>query len=299
MKYTFDGKLVVAFSSRAVLDMEAEHAVFAQQGEAAYMKLQRQRLKKPAKPGVALPLLAKLMALNEGRDDDHRVVECVLISQNDYVSGMRAFNSLAYYGIHGVGCGSFTRGADPLRYLKAYQASLFLSADEAMVRRALDQGIAAARIFARTGHLPDPADKTIRLAYDFDGVLASDQSERVTHEQGIPAFIAHENKNMHMPMPPGPFRPVLEAFHKLAREGHPIHNAIFTARPWPSNQRLISTLDRWGLDIGEAHFTGSEPKAGFLERFAPDMYFDDTPKHVNGAHPRVPTGHVVAGVKNE
>lgn len=299
MKFTIDDKLIVAFTSRALFDLEEENRVFEEKGEQAYMRLQQQRMKRPAKPGVALPLAAKLLALNDGRDDDNRVVECVLISRNDPNSAMRVFNSLSYYGINGMVAGSFTNGRDPLKYLAPYKADLFLSANPASVRSALAQGHAAALIYPRVGHLPDPADKEIRLAFDFDGVLADDSSERITALQGLDAFVNNEKDKAKVPMPAGPFRSVLHAFHRLKQDGHPIRNGVFTARLWPENRRILTSLRRWELDVDEVHFTGTAPKAPFLERFAPDMYFDDTPRHVNTAHPRVPTGHVVYGVKNE
>ena len=66
MAANLDGQLVVAISSRALFDFEEENRVFetghAQEPaagakkDAAYMKLQLDRLDVPAKPGVAFSL---------------------------------------------------------------------------------------------------------------------------------------------------------------------------------------------------------------------------------------------------
>ncbi|HEX5136446.1 MAG TPA: 5'-nucleotidase, partial [Planctomycetota bacterium] len=134
MAYSVEGKLVVAISSRALLDFEDENRIFDAQGERAYIELQYSRLDVPAKEGVAFPLVKKLLAFNSS---DTQRVEVVILSKNDPVSGLRVFRSAQRAGLN-LERGVFTRGRSPYRYLDALRANLFLSANEQDVMAALD-----------------------------------------------------------------------------------------------------------------------------------------------------------------
>lgn len=294
-----DHKVVVAFSSRALFDLEKENAIFAEKGQAAYEKYQRQNIDKPLKPGVALDFAFRLLAINEGRDHVDRPVECVMISRCDPYTGMRASRSARHYGMNQLCAGAHTKGTDPVRFLDGFKVDLFLTADEQDARAALMKGHGAALVYPRRGTAPNPADREIRIAYDFDGVLGSDESEQVTHSKGLDAYLEHEERHAGKIMSPGPFKKVALAFNQLKQAGAPIRTAIITARVAPYHERAIVTADRWGVEIDELVTTGSTPKAQFVRDFGAHAFFEDTPRHAIGVAPHTLVGHVVHGIKNE
>ena len=192
MAASLDGKLVVAISSRALFDFEEENSLFEATDDQAYMQLQLQRLAVPARPGVAFSLIRKLLAFNQGQAEAGReLVEVVVLSRNDPVSGMRVFRSSRHYGLP-IERGAFTRGAPPWRYLKPLRANLFLSTHLSDVRAALDAGVPAARVFPHAARASDAHPDEVRIAFDGDAVLFSDEAERVFQNQGLDAFHQHE-----------------------------------------------------------------------------------------------------------
>lgn len=297
MPASLDDCLVVAISSRALFDFEEENRVFEARDDRAYMQLQLARLEAPARPGVAFSLVRKLLAFNRS---DARRVEVVILSRNDPVSGMRVFRSCQHYGLP-VERGVFTRGQSPWRYLKPLGAELFLSTNEADVRSALAAGVPAARVYPQAARASDSHPTEVRIAFDGDAVLFSDESERVYQSDGLAAFQAHERDHATLPLAPGPFKPFLEVLHRLQREpAGPmrIRTALVTARSAPAHERAIRTLMAWQIDVDEAMFLGGLPKGEFLREFEPDFFFDDQTGHVDNAAPHVPAGHVAAGVSN-
>ena len=297
MGVTLDGQLVVAISSRALFDFEEENRFFEQSDDRAYMKLQLERLEQPAKPGVAFSLVKKLLAFNQG---DAPQVEVVILSRNDPVSGMRVFRSAQHYGLP-IQRGSFTRGQPPWRYLKPLNANLFLSAHLSDVRAALDAGVPAAQVYPHSAHASVAHPNEVRIAFDGDAVLFSDEAEQVFAAQGLSAFQAPERDKATLPLSAGPFKPLLAALHRLQRAGTPsmrIRTALVTARSAPAHERAIRTLMDWDIEVDEAMFLGGLDKGAFLREFEPDFFFDDQPGHIESAAQHVPSGHVVSGVKN-
>ena len=297
MGVTLDGQLVVAISSRALFDFEEENRFFEQSDDRAYMKLQLERLEQPAKPGVAFSLVKKLLAFNHG---DAPQVEVVILSRNDPVSGMRVFRSAQHYGLP-IQRGSFTRGQPPWRYLKPLNANLFLSAHLSDVRAALDAGVPAAQVYPHSAHASVAHPNEVRIAFDGDAVLFSDEAEQVFAAQGLSAFQAHERDKATLPLSAGPFKPLLAALHRLQRAGTPsmrIRTALVTARSAPAHERAIRTLMDWDIEVDEAMFLGGLDKGAFLREFEPDFFFDDQTGHIESAAQHVPAGHVVSGVKN-
>ena len=300
MPASLDGRLVVAISSRALFDFEEENRVFEAHDDRAYMQLQLERLEQPARPGAAFSLVHKLLAFNRGREPERRHVEVVILSRNDPVSGMRVFRSCQHYGLP-IDRGVFTRGQSPWRYLRPLGAHLFLSTNEADVRSGLDAGVPAARVLAHSRRASDMHPNEVRIAFDGDAVLFSDESERVYQSGGLAAFQNHERERAGTPMAPGPFKPLLEALQQLQREPTAtmrIRTALVTARSAPAHERAIRTLMDWRIEVDEAMFLGGLPKGEFLREFEPDFFFDDQTGHVEGAAPHVPAGHVAAGVAN-
>jgi len=292
-----DGQLVVAISSRALFDFEEENLVFEQSDDRAYMKLQLERLEEPAKPGVAFSLVKKLLAFNDAQTQR---VEVVILSRNDPVSGMRVFRSAQHYGLP-IQRGSFTRGQSPWRYLKPLNANLFLSTHLSDVRAALDAGVPAAQVYPHSAHASEAHPHEVRIAFDGDAVLFSDEAERVFQSEGLSAFQAHERAKASQPLLAGPFKPLLAALHRLQQEGTPairVRTALVTARSAPAHERAIRTLMEWNIEVDEAMFLGGLPKGEFLKEFEPDFFFDDQTGHIESAAQHVPAGHVASGISN-
>lgn len=320
MAATLDGQLVVAISSRALFDFEEENRVFEDglgqppapgtKRDAAYMQLQLDRLDVPAKPGVAFSLVKKLLAFNDAPDnlDDAspsaklaQRVEVVILSRNDPVSGMRVFRSAQHYGLN-IQRGTFNRGEPPWRYLKPLHANLFLSTHLSDVREALAAGVPAAQVYPQSAHASDQHPHEVRIAFDGDAVIFSDEAERVFQAQGLSAFQAHERDKATQPLLAGPFKPLLEALHRLQQVGTSrmrIRTALVTARSAPAHERAIRTLMDWNIEVDEAMFLGGLAKGEFLREFEPDFFFDDQTGHVDSASQHVPSGHVVSGVSNQ
>jgi len=297
MPYSVEGKLVVAISSRALFDFEEENRIFDRDGEAAYIALQSARLDVPARHGVAFPLVKKLLAFNT---PEQQRVEVVVLSKNDPVSGLRVFKSAENAGLR-IERGVFTRGRSPYEYLGPLKANLFLSANEADVRGALEATVPAARVYPESAQAASRHAGEVRIAFDGDAVLFSDEAERVFQKDGLAAFTRHETAHAQTPLPPGPFKPLLEALHRLQAEQHlpmKLRTALVTARSAPSHSRAINTLMNWNIAVDEVMFLGGLEKGEFLKAFEPDFYFDDQPGHIDSARAHVAAGHVPFGVAN-
>jgi len=297
MPVSLAGQLVVAISSRALFDFEEENRVFEDGDDRAYMQLQLARVEQPARPGVAFSLVNKLLAFNSADASHAPHVEVVILSRNDPVSGMRVFRSAQHYGLT-VQRGVFTRGQSPWRYLRPLAANLFLSTNEADVRSALAAGVPAARVFPQSARASEAHPDEVRIAFDGDAVLFSDEAELVFQQQGLAAFQDHEKSRAGTPLAPGPFKPLLEALHRLQREpasGMRVRTALVTARSAPAHERAIRTLMDWQIEVDEAMFLGGLPKGTFLREFEPDFFFDDQTGHIENASLHVPSGHVACG----
>lgn len=291
-------KLVVAISSRALFNFEEENRIFESGDPRAYMALQLERLDLPARPGIAFSLIKKLLAFN---DTTTQRVEVVILSRNDPVSGMRIFRSGHANQIK-LERGVFTQGRSPFRYLRPLGAHLFLSANADDVRDALAAGYPAARVLTESVLASTNYPNEVRIAFDGDAVLFSDEAERVFQAQGLDAFQAHESSKAAQPLPDGPFKPLLASLHRLQQAGTPamkIRTALVTARSAPAHERAIRTLMDWDIHVDEAMFLGGLPKGEFLREFEPDFFFDDQTRHVDHAALHVPAGHVSGGIANE
>ena len=297
MPATLQDQLVVAISSRALFDFEEENRLFEAGDAAAYMQMQLERIDVPAPPGVAFSLVRKLLAFNSA---ERQRVEVVILSRNDPASGMRVFRSAHSAGI-ALERGVFTQGRDPFGYLRPLGAHLFLSANEADVRQALSIGFPAARVAVGSARAGENHPHEVRIAFDGDAVLFADEAEQVFQKKGLAAFQAHEKRKAELPLPDGPFQPLLAALHRLQQAGGSgmrLRTALVTARSAPAHERAIRTLMHWGVGVDEAMFLGGLPKGEFLREFEPDFFFDDQTGHIEHAARHVPAGHVAAGVTN-
>lgn len=293
---TLAGQLVVAISSRALFDLSESHRVFEEQGVEAYARYQIAREDDPLAPGGAFNLVKKFLALNHA---GRQYVEIILLSRNSADTGLRIFNSIRHYGL-AITRAAFTKGEVTSRYVPAFGAHLFLSADAADVRQALADGYAAATIV--TSHAGAPETRELRIAFDGDAVVFSDEAERVYQDQGLDAFQSSELEAANRPLSGGPFKNFLAALHRIQsdyrEDASPIRTALVTARGAPAHERVIRTLRAWDIRIDEALFLGGLDKGAFLRAFRADIFFDDQESHVESAAQHVPAGHVPHGVSN-
>ena len=292
-------KLVVAISSRALFDLDESHAIFEHEGEEAYCQFQIAHEDSPLEPGVAFNLVRKLLALN-ARDPDNPRVEVILLSRNSADTGLRVFNSLRHHNIE-IRRAAFTRGKSTSPYISAFGAHLFLSANSDDVRQALADGFAAATVLA-SAPVGQSEHPQLRIAFDGDAVLFSDDSERIFKESGLEAFERNEQTAAMRPLPGGPFKKLLAMLHLIQREHSdgesPIRTALVTARGVPAHERVIRTLRAWNIRIDEALFLGGKEKGEFLKAFGADIYFDDQQTQCDSARQHVATGHVPHGIAN-
>lgn len=294
MAVSLANKMVVGISSRALFDLEAENRIYEEQGLQAYLEYQVAHEKDILKPGTAFPLIKALHKLN---DCGEQLVEIIIMSKNSADTSLRIFNSIEYYGLN------ITRaalvGGNPIApYLTAFKADLFLSANEQDVQEAINAGIAAGLICSHEDlHItPDDQIDQIRIAFDGDAVIFSDESERIYKAQGLSAFEVHEKENATNPLPEGPFAKLLTTISRvqkqLGTENAPIRTALVTARNAPAHERVIRTLMAWNVRIDEAFFLGGLQKSEVLKAFGAHIFFDDQAVHTEPASKLVPAARV-------
>lgn len=307
MPYPIEKKLVIAIASSALFDLSESDRVFQEQGLEPYRKHQRDNENVRLPQGVAFPLIRRLLSLNGAADED-QPIEVILLSRNDPDTGLRVFKSIQSYGL-GITRAAFTNGRPPFRYLEAFNASLFLSANPEDVRNAAMRGAPAGQVFP-TEFVDDPNDPELRVAFDFDGIIVDDSAEVIFKSDGLQAFLDSEAKAAAVPMPAGPlsklFRELaaLQARDRARKATDPTYQprvrvAIMTARNAPAHERVVTTLREWGIEVDEVFFLGGIEKARILEVFRPHIFFDDQLGHVEGARRVVPCAHVPFGVANK
>lgn len=289
--------LVIGISSRSLFDLETENRIFEQQGLEAYREYQIAHEDDPPAPGTAFHLVEGLLNLNDLLgESEPPLVEVVVLSRNDAGIGLRLFNAIAEHGLgERVTRAAFTSGASLASYLDAFSVDLFLSKDLVDVQAAISAGHAAALIQEPPVDFVPDRD-VIRLAFDGDAVLFSDEAERIYQEQGLEAFVRHERERARSALPEGPFGKLLKTLSDLQRrfppERRPVRIALVTARCAPAHERVIRTLREWGVDIDEAFFLGGLPKEPVLKAFRAHIFFDDQDVHVAPAARSVPSGRV-------
>ena len=293
-------KLVVAISSRALFDLRDSHRVFEEQGVEAYCSYQIERENEILQPGAAFPLVKKLLRLNSLGKPRERV-EVILLSRNSADTGLRVFNSIQEHKLS-ITRAAFTSGESPFRYVEPFGADVFLSSDPSDVTNTLDAGFAAATMLPYGKSINSENGEKLRIAFDGDAVVFSDEAEKVFKQKGLLEFAKHEVAAAKKPLPGGPFRNMLAALHKIQAEfpadESPIRTALITARSAPAHERVIRTLRAWNIRIDEAVFLGGIEKGEFLRTFGADIFFDDQQGHCDSAGQHVPTGHVAHGVAN-
>ncbi|KAK0142743.1 Cytosolic 5'-nucleotidase 1B [Merluccius polli] len=286
--------VTIAVSSRTLFDMAEERRLYEDQGLEDYVAHQIKHEAEALRPGAAFPFVKAVMSVNarlrELYPDSEELFDVVLMTNNHAQVGVRLINSINHYGLH-IERFCMTGGQSPIGYLKAYMTNIYLSQDSDKVTEAIEEGIAAATMFSQTFE-DTLSDTQLKVAFDGDAVLFSDESEVIVKQQGLDTFFEHEKKFENLPLAQGPLKCFLEALGKLQRKFYaknermncPIRTYLVTARSAAScGARVLKTLRTWGLEIDEALFLAGAPKGPLLQKIKPHIYFDDQMFHIEGA----------------
>ena len=308
MPYDLKDRLVIGVASSAMFDLSESDNVFRSQGEEKYRKYQEENIKNPLKPGVAFSFIRRLLSLNDLSDEeDSPLVEVVLLSRNDPDTGLRVMNSIEYHGL-GITRAIFQQGISPHAYIRALNISLFLSSNKSDVLEAIAKNLPAGYVMD-SKKIDDPDDKTLRIAFDFDGVIADDASEVVMQNGNLEKFHNHEIANVMEPHGGGPLKEFLLRISKIQmaeetkRRADPSYKnrlrvSIVTARNAPSHERAINTLKSWGVMANDAFFLGGVEKKLVLDVLQPHIFFDDQSGHLATASEVAPSVHIPFGITN-
>ncbi|ONM67688.1 5'-nucleotidase [Pseudomonas aeruginosa] len=309
MPYELDDRLVIGVASSAVFDLNESDSVFKSQGEEEYRKYQEENLSTPLPKGIAFPFIKRLLSLNDlSPTEADPLIEVVLLSKNDPDTGLRVMKSIEHYGLS-ITRAIFMQGKSPYEYIPALNISLFLSGNKTDVEAAINEGYPAGQVLDSKFD-DDEEDRTLRIAFDFDGVLAGDESEHVMQSAGLSEFHAHEVKNVMQPHNPGPLKDFLVRISSIqsVEEKHKTLNpeyqnrlrvSIVTARNAPSHERALNTLKSWGVMANDAFFLGGIEKGRVLGVLKPHIFFDDQSGHLKSASAVAPSVHIPFGVTNK
>ena len=298
--------MVVAVSSSALFDLDESDGVWVEQGPRAYERYQREHIDDVLDRGVGFPFIRRFLNINT-RFPDEQPVEVVLLSRNSATTGRRVYSSIAHYGLD-ITRAAFMDGKSPYEYIPAFNASLFLSANQRDVVKAIRAGYPAGTVLPAVV-VDNLSDEELRIAFDFDGVVADDESETVYRQQTLDDYLDHERTNSHIPHKPGPladFLKKLSFMQKLEdkeaekdREYKRILRiAIVSARNAPAHERMVTTLEAWGVSPNETFFLGGVSKRRILDVMKPHVFFDDQMTHLKPGGSSVPMVHVPFGIAN-
>lgn len=297
MAYDLSNYLVIGISSRALFDLTVENEIYEKKGLEAYCKYQLEHENDILKPGTGFALIEAMLKINQ-IDATKRRTEVVIVSRNSADTSLRISNSIDHYKLD-ITRAAFTGGEPVAKYLNAFDVDLFLSATEEDVQAAVESNVASGLIYDAPSKNAAKPLKQIRIAFDGDAVLFSEESEIIYQQQGLEAFIAHEKLNATLPLPEGPFAKLLKtlSFLQFELDGTfegppPIRTALVTARNSPAHERVIRTLRAWNVRIDETFFLGGIPKDRVLASFLPHIFFDDQHRHCDDASRVVPTARV-------
>ena len=306
--------IIIAISSRALFDMRKEREVYDEKGLNAYVEHMMQVEETPLRPGSAFSFVEAISNVNlkllELDPEEKSLFDIVLMSNNSAQVGVALINSINYYQLT-IERICLTAGNSVVGYLKAYGTDLYLSADVCNVIDALQEGIAAATLYSPAGNednLDQRSGEQLRIAFDGDAVLFSDEAEKIAKKHGLTKFFEHEHERVDKPLDMGPLHKfamilgdIKKKFQKKNVEECPIRTYLVTARSAASSGlRALKTLRVWGLDIDEALFLAGAPKGPILEKIKPHLFFDDQQKNVDsGMKHGVESAYVPYGVALE
>jgi 5'-nucleotidase len=292
MAYDLQDKLVIAISSRALFSLEEENSIFDKEGVEAYYNYQLSRIDDLLSKGSAFKFVQNLLAINN--KFDNKLIEVIILSRNNAATGLRIGRSIEHYNLDIERTG-WTAGTPVSRYLDAFKVDLFLSVHSQDVEEAVNSGVAAATILPHTPITSEESD-IVKIAFDGDAVLFGDESERIYQEEGLEAFIEHERQNAKHPLSQGPFfkflKTISEIQDKFPMERSPIRTALVTARNFSTHERVLGTLEGWGVRVDEAFFQGGVQKKEVVKAFGADIFFDDQDTHLEYTSKETPSAKV-------
>ena len=296
MAYNLKNKLVVAVSSRALFDLETENKIFEEKGLDAYYQYQLENENTPIAKGTGFRLIENLLKINKYFSEEEKQVEVIILSKNNAAISLRITNSIHEHKLQ-IQRSGWTSGRDISTYLQAFKVDLFLSASDDDVKKALANGVAAAKILPSHQDVHTSLGDQVRIAFDGDAVLFSEESELIYQQLGLEAFIAHEQSNRDNPLEQGPFAKLLLTLsaiqEKFKDKRSPLRTALVTARSAPTHERVIKTLNVWGVRVDEAFFLGGSEKYEVLKAFGADIFFDDQDVHLDLSSSVVPSAKVL------
>ncbi|WP_406349815.1 5'-nucleotidase [Streptomyces sp. NBC_00658] len=308
MSYELANRLVVGVASSALFDLTESDAVFREEGEETYRAYQKENLDERLQPGAAFPFIRRLLSLNDLSRENDPLVEVIILSRNDPDTGLRVMRSIQSHGLP-ISRAIFMQGRSPYKFMPALNMSLFLSANEDDVREAVAMGLPAGHVLD-SPYADDTQDQDLRIAFDFDGVLANDASEQVYQADGIEGFRAHEVRNAATPHDPGLLRDFLANVNRIQRREEAqrqidpgyknrVHVSIVTARNAPTHERPVMSLKEWGVTVNDAFFLGGIEKGAVMEVLNPHIFFDDQVSHLESTSRTTPSVHIPFGKINE
>jgi 5'-nucleotidase len=307
MAFQIENKLVIGVASSALFDLTGSHKVYLDSGPDEYRKFQERNIDVILDKGVAFPFIRRFLNINKCFPGQ-TPVEVVLFSRNSPETGLRVMRSIAHYGLD-ISRAAFMTGTAPSPYLPAFTTSLFLSANEEDVKAAIEANYPAGLVLP-SKIVDDDDDVELRVAFDFDGVIADDEAETVFKTNGLDEFHAHEALHVARPHTPGPLADMfqklalMQRMEERAQRRDPNYRkvlriAIITARSAPSHERVVTTLKSWGVSANETFFLGGMDKARVLSVFKPHIFFDDQLTHLKSSPGgTIPMVHVPFGVAN-
>jgi len=292
--YDLDKKLVIAISSRALFDLEEENKIFEEKGLDEYYKYQIDNEDLLPKKGTGFRLVKNLLNINNDFPNDKQV-EVIIMSRNNSATSLRITKAIQDYKLD-IQRSAWSGGNEISKYLKPFKVDLFLSANEKDVQDAINEGIAAARILPYEDVDSENINQ-VKIAFDGDAVLFSEESEIIYKTQGLEAFLKFEKENANNPLNYGPFAQLLRVISniqaKYPEEKTPIRTALITARNSPAHERVIRTLNQWGVRLDEAFFLGGVDKYEVVKAFGADIFFDDQDVHLESTSKLTPSAKVL------
>jgi len=309
MAFELANRLVVGVASSALFDLTESDAYFRENNEEAYRQYQDEHIDDCLLPGVAFPFIQRLLGLNDLRDDDDPLVEVIVLSKNDPSTGLRVLRSVKAHGLK-ISRAVFTQGQAPYQYIEAFEMSLFLSGNRADVDSATRLGYPAGHVLPSSA-VYDKDDPSLRVAFDFDGVLGDDESERVYKTAGdLTKYLEYETENLDRALIPGPLKNLLQDLNLIQgleatkQKDNPDYEprlriSLVTARSAPAHERAVRSLAAWGVTVNDAFFLGGIEKSRVLKVMQPHIFFDDQTTHLIPASSYVAGVHIPYGVANE
>lgn len=306
MAYPIHEKLVVAVSASALFDTSTAQKIYDEQGLDQYIQWLDTHKSDVFPRGSAFPFVQKLLRINEALEK--KPIEVVLLTRNPLDADAIIHNSLLFYKLP-ISRLAYSSGEFVYPYLPAFNACLFLSCNAEHIKEAIKAGMAAGAILPSTYSETDE-DDDLKLAFDFDGVLGDDASERfyLENKKDMAAYMKHELDLATTPLKEGPLGKLvrqLSIIERMEIEKQRVDKSyrrmlktyIVTARNVPADERLLRTIKDLEIVVDGAFFLGGIEKSRVLNILQPQLFFDDQTSNFSNLS-NVIAVHVPYGINN-